>query len=89
MLISPVSVSGVTMHGLSLSAGSTLEALTLATIILILAIAIIVANLIVVATYLNFKGEYWGERGTRYIPLVSLGEITDILNHQKTVRPKD
>lgn len=59
MLISSVSVSGVTMHGLShLKSGSTLEALTLATIILILAVAIIVANLIVVATFLNFKGTY-------------------------------
>ncbi|KAL1377613.1 hypothetical protein pipiens_016143, partial [Culex pipiens pipiens] len=47
---------GVTMHGLSpLQSGSTLEALTQATIILILAVAIILANLIVVATYLNFK----------------------------------
>lgn len=47
------------MHGLShLPAGSTLEALTLSTIILILAVAIIVANLIVVATYLNFKGKF-------------------------------
>lgn len=46
------------MHGLShLPAGSTLEALTLSTIILILAVGIIVGNLIVVATYLNFKGE--------------------------------
>ncbi|XP_055608821.1 G-protein coupled receptor 52 isoform X1 [Uranotaenia lowii] len=52
-------VSGVTMHGLShLQSGSTLEALTQATIILILAVAIIVANLIVVATYLNFKGPH-------------------------------
>lgn len=53
------------MHGLShLPAGSTLEALTQATLILILAVAIIVANLIVVATYLNFKGKsLWG-RGT-------------------------
>ena len=58
MLISPVSVSGVTMHGLShLQTGSTLEALTQATIILILAVAIVISNLIVVATYLNFKGE--------------------------------
>lgn len=47
------------MHGLSpLQSGSTLEALTQATIILILAVAIILANLIVVATYLNFKGKF-------------------------------
>uniref|UniRef100_A0A182JDQ9 G-protein coupled receptors family 1 profile domain-containing protein n=1 Tax=Anopheles atroparvus TaxID=41427 RepID=A0A182JDQ9_ANOAO len=59
MLISPVSVSGVTMHGLShLQTGSTLEALTQATIILILAVAIVISNLIVVATYLNFKGPH-------------------------------
>lgn len=46
------------MHGLShLQTGSTLEALTQATIILILAVAIVISNLIVVATYLNFKGE--------------------------------
>ena len=46
------------MHGLShLQSGSTLEALTQATIILILGVAIIVSNLIVVATLVNFRGE--------------------------------
>lgn len=36
---------------------STLEAFTLAAIILILAVAIILCNVIIIATLINFRGE--------------------------------
>lgn len=37
--------------------GSNLEALTQASFIFILAIAIVISNLLVIATFINFRGE--------------------------------
>lgn len=41
---------------------SKLEALTKAVLISILAIAIVLSNLIIIATYANFKGNYNSQR---------------------------
>lgn len=38
--------------------GTNLEALTQAAIITILAIAIVLSNLLIIATYINFKGKF-------------------------------